>query len=119
VGIGAALIAGFNYSFDKASNITQKVLDHRASDPSEDYTIDGLYRLTNALYSQRSLTHGFTYDDLGNRLTYDNNANQTTYHFNGVNELTKVDSTQVYYDKNGNLTKDASGGGGGGLPGKT
>jgi hypothetical protein len=38
------LIAGFNYSFDKASNITQKVLDHRASDPSEDYTIDGLYQ---------------------------------------------------------------------------
>jgi RHS repeat-associated protein len=110
------LIAGFNYTFDKASNITKKVLDHRASDPSEDYTIDGLYRLTNALYNQRSLTHGFTYDDLGNRLTYDNNANQTTYHFNGVNELTKVDSTQVYYDKNGNLTKDASSGGGGNGP---
>jgi RHS repeat-associated protein len=88
------------------------VLDHRASDPSEDYTIDGLYRLTNALYSQRTLTHGFTYDDLGNRLTYDNNANQTTYHFNGVNELTKVDATQVYYDKNGNLTKDSSSGNG-------
>jgi RHS repeat-associated protein len=107
------LIAGFNYTFDKASNITQKVLDHRASDPSEDYTIDGLYRLTNALYSQRSLTHGFTYDDLGNRLTYDNNANQTTYLFNAANELTKLNSTQVYYDKNGNLTKDSSGGGGG------
>jgi RHS repeat-associated protein len=102
-------LAAFNYTFDAASNILTQVLDHRTNDPAENYTIDGLYRLTNAVYNQRTLTHGFVYDDLGNRLTFDENANQTTYGYNGVNELTKKDSAQVSYDKNGNLTKDAEG----------
>ena len=57
-----------------------------------------------------SMIHrGMAIDDLGNRLTFDENANQTTYGYNVANELTKKDSTQVYYDKNGNLTKDAEG----------
>jgi len=106
-------IAGFNYTFDAASNILTKVVDHRDSAPSEDYAIDGLYRLTNAVYSQRTLTHSYVYDDLGNRMTATENATADTYTANDVNECTQIIVNGVTktpeYDAVGNLTKDNNG----------
>ena len=97
------------YVFDKAGNILTKTHAHRSGSPIEAYASDDLYRLTRAHYAYRSLTHGFAYDDVGNQLTFTYNATQVTYHHNDVNEITKIDATQVYYDTNGNLTKDADG----------
>jgi RHS repeat-associated protein len=102
----------FAYSYDPAGNILTKTHDHRSGDPIEKYGIDSLYRLTDARYDFRTLTHDFDYDDLGNWLTYTNNgAAQTRYH-NAVNEITKIGPTEMLYDAAGNLTKDNAGGNG-------
>jgi len=100
----------FSYVFDKAGNILTKKHEHRASNKDEAYNIDGLYRLTDARYDFRTLTHQFNYDDLGNQLTFTENAAAVGYQYNNANELTKQAATQVYYDKTGNLTKDAAAG---------
>ena len=93
----------FSYDFDKAANILTKTHEHRSSDKAEAYDVDGLYRLTDARYDFRTLTHSFDYDDLGNQLTFTYNATAITYLHNDANEVTKVNATQAHYDKNGNL----------------
>ena len=98
----------FSYDFDSASNILTKTHEHRASNKTEDYDYDDLYRLTKALYDFRTVTHGFVYDDLGNQLTLTSNASTSPYLYNEVNELTSDgESNEVYYDKNGNVTRDS------------
>ncbi len=99
-------------AFDKASNILTKTHGHRSGDPIEKYDVDGLYRLTDARYDFRTLTHAFDYDDLGNQLTFTEDGSATDGLYNDVNELTSYGGTQAYWDKNGNLTKDAAGGNG-------
>ena len=108
----ATTLPDFSYDFDAAGNILTRTQEHRASNKAEAFGIDGLYRLTDARYDYRVVTHGFTYDDLGNQLTYVANATTKTYLHNEVNEITKVEATQVYSDANGNLTKDDAGGNG-------
>jgi RHS repeat-associated protein len=102
----------FAYSYDPAGNILTKTHDHRSGDPIEKYGIDSLYRLTDARYDFRTLTHDFDYDDLGNWLTYTNNATAQTRLHNAVNEITKIGTTELLYDAAGNLTKDNAGGNG-------
>ncbi len=102
----------FSYTFDKASNILTKTHEHRSGDPIEKYDVDGLYRLTDARYDFRTVTHGFDYDDLGNQLTFTVDGSATAALYNDVNELISYGGTPVYYDKNGNLTKDAAAGNG-------
>ena len=102
----------FSYAFDKASNIMTKTHEHRSGDPIEKYDVDGLYRLTDARYDFRAVTHGFDYDDLGNQLTFTEDGSATAGLYNDVNELTSYGGTQAYWDKNGNLTKDVAGGNG-------
>ncbi len=102
----------FSYTFDAAFNILTKTHEHRSSNKDEAYTIDGLYRLTDARYDFRTVTHGFTYDDLGNQLTFTEDGSAAAGLYNDANELTSYGGTQAYWDKNGNLTKDAAGGNG-------
>jgi RHS repeat-associated protein len=102
----------FSYAYDKAGNILTKTHNHRASNQTEVYDIDGLYRLADARYDFRTLTHNFEYDDLGNWLTYTNNATAQTRLHNEVNEITKIGTTEMLYDAAGNLTKDNAGGNG-------
>ena len=101
----------FSYTFDAASNILTKTFEHRSATPTEAYNYDTLHRLTHTAFNQRTLTpyEGFVYDNLRNRLTLDDDGSTTAYLYNEANELTKQAATQVYYDKKGNLTKDADG----------
>ena len=46
------------------------------------------------------------YDNLGNRSTYTRDTTPTAYAANEVNEYTSIGGVSVYYDANGNLSRD-------------
>ena len=48
-----------------------------------------------------SVTEGYTYDAVGNRLT---SAGPTSYNYNSSNELTSDSAATFTYDNNGNTT---------------
>lgn len=100
------------YAYDQSSAITDITESHRANQAMQ-FAYDALNRLTGAIYDTRSLTHGFDFDDLGNRLTLHESSGSTSTAtpalYNAANEMTRLDAAQVLYDAAGNLTKDAPG----------
>lgn len=61
-GHAANTLPQFDYDYDDSGNLLTKTHDHRSGDPVEKYDIDGLYRLTDARYDYRGVTHSFDYD---------------------------------------------------------
>jgi RHS repeat-associated protein len=97
----------FAYAYDNNSNILTQTFNHHSSTTANIYSYDRLDRLTRSDYHHNNENEQFTYDTLGNRLTAKpRTGSNIVYLHDRANEITKIDSTQVYYDAAGNLTKD-------------
>ena len=112
---GVTDIAGFSYDYDNEGN---KQFEQKLQDPghSECYGYDNIYRLTS--YKVGALIDGcvsapitqtsYNLDPVGNWNSKTTDAVTQTRTHDAVNELTKIDSTNLTYDANGNLKADAS-----------
>jgi RHS repeat-associated protein len=105
-----AIVAGFSYEYDAASNRT-RATDHTGK--STAYTYDALNRLTRSQTPGRDET--FTYDGAGNRLTRTLNGETTTYSYDAGGRVTQENGPNgivTYgYDDEGRLqTKTAPAG---------
>jgi RHS repeat-associated protein len=98
---GGANISTFGYTYDSVGNRLTKT----TSAGTENYGYDDIYQLTSAMYPAGSAfpNTGFNYDKLGNRTTMTNGA-ATTYASNNLNQYTQVNTNNLNYDANGNLT---------------
>ena len=107
------LIAGFTYDYDKEGN---KLYEENLwnTNRSEAYAYDSIYRLTNwlagilvgGIIPSPTNTQAWQLDCLGNwNATITNGVTQTRTH-NEANEITSIDTNNIYHDANGNLTND-------------
>jgi RHS repeat-associated protein len=109
----SGVIAGFAYSYDNEGNKTWQS-NQTVSADSESYFYDALYRMTNfdvgvlsgGAIPSPSTAEGYVLDAAGNWLSFVSNSVTQTRTHNSVNELLTIDSTQFYYDANGNLIND-------------
>jgi len=90
-----------NYTYDNVGNI----LTMTTAQGVHTYGYDDIYQLTSAMRPTGSLfpNTGYNYDKLGNRTTMTNGA-ATTYTANSLNQYATVNSDNLNYDPNGNLT---------------
>lgn len=107
--------AGFNYAYDNEGN---RQFEQKAQDTthSEAYQYDSTYRLIT--YSVGTLVGStvpvpstqttYSLDPVGNWNSKTTNAVTQNRTHNATNELTKIDSTALTYDNNGNLTSDGA-----------
>jgi len=112
-----ATVVGFAYARDKVGNPAYELRLHQSNEGDE-YTYDGLYRVTGAVYDDAAPatptapTAGsgadiLYYDGVGNRTrAYLKSATETDYVANAVNEYTDVGGVAWEHDAAGNLTKD-------------
>ena len=93
----------FSYTHDRASNRTSRTneLNH---DFDEDYTYDGLDRLTDADRAD-TFDQSWGLDGLGNFSTFDDDGDPQTRTANAVNEITAVTGGWIapVYDRTGNM----------------
>jgi YD repeat-containing protein len=113
--LGASRIAGFGYDYDNEAN---KKFEQKPHDPghSEAYQYDSIYRLID--YQVGTLVGStvpvpntqtaYNLDPVGNWNSKTTDAVTQTRQHDAVNELVKIDSTNLTYDANGNLQADAS-----------
>ncbi|MDN3514597.1 MAG: hypothetical protein NG747_09365 [Candidatus Brocadia sp.] len=110
---GVTRIAGFGHEYDNEGN---KRFEDKRHEPtrSEAYQYDGIYRLID--YKVGSLVGptvpvpvtqtAYDLDPVGNWNSKTTDAVTQTRMHNKVNELTKIDATDILYDDNGNLIND-------------
>ncbi len=96
-----------SFTYDREMN---KTAINRASNPapSEQFTYDNGYRLTN--YQRGALQNTYQYDAVGNRISANLNGINTSYAVNNLNQLTNSNNASqninFTHDNNGNLTFD-------------
>jgi RHS repeat-associated protein len=100
-------IDGATYTVDNVGNRTAKT-NHLPSAPTEAYTYDAIYQLTQVVQNGSTTTESYTYDGVGNRLS---SLGVSPYTYNSSNQLTARPNETYTYDNNGNTTTkvDASG----------
>ncbi len=109
-------VVGFSYGYDAAGNKNYQEHLHD-TDMSQYYIYDSVYRLT--AFDEGTLNVGKTgitsptfyqdwlLDGVGNWTKfYDNSATAETWDHSPTNEITKIDSDDLQWDENGNLTRD-------------
>ncbi|MEN6307983.1 MAG: LamG-like jellyroll fold domain-containing protein [Anaerohalosphaeraceae bacterium] len=101
----------FEYGYDKAGNRTTMVTTAAGNQGLHTYNYDNLYQLTSAVYQSNwgwANISNIAYDSVFNRTTYTPaSGSATSYTINNycaVNQYTTIDSTDITYDYNGNLT---------------
>ncbi len=104
-------LMNFHYNYDQNGNVDNTIFHHRSSSHINDYTYDGLDRLTMANYHSMD-NETFNMDKLGNRDSVVIGAVTNNY---AKNELTnRYDKTGTYdvqlsYDNAGNMISDGNG----------
>jgi RHS repeat-associated protein len=100
-------IDGATYTVDNVGNRTAKT-NHLSGAPTEAYTYDAIYQLTQVVQNGSTTTESYTYDGVGNRLS---SLGVSPYSYNSSNQLTARPNETYTYDNNGNTTSktDASG----------
>ena len=97
-------VLNYQYTYDKADNITQKTTEHG----TYSYGYDNLYRLTQATNQGPLTSEAYTYDQVGNRTTDSNALGNWTYNSN--NQLTAAGANITFdYDANGNTISKSDG----------
>ena len=74
------------------------------SAPTESYTYDAIYQLTQVAQAGPTTTESYTYDPVGNRLS---SLAASPWNYNVSNQLTAISGspgTTFTYDNNGNTT---------------
>jgi RHS repeat-associated protein len=108
--LGGNTIDGATYTVDAIGNRTVKT-NHLPGAPTEAYTYDAIYQLTQVTQAGPTTTESYTYDPVGNRLS---SLAAATWSYNASNHLTSISGspgTTFTYDNNGNtLTKTDSSG---------
>ncbi|MBV9764303.1 MAG: hypothetical protein JOZ48_05605 [Acidobacteriaceae bacterium] len=112
---GSTLIAGFDYAYDNEGN---KNYEQKLQNPthSEGYQYDNTYRLIDykvgtLVMSQITMPitqTSYNLDPVGNWNSKTTDMVTQTRVHNAVNELIKIDTTNLIYDANGNLRTDAT-----------
>jgi RHS repeat-associated protein len=108
--LSGCTIDGASYTVDAVGNRTAKV-NHLPSAPSEAYTYDAIYQLTQVVQNGSTTSESYTYDPVGNRLS---SLAASPWNYNVSNQLTSITGspgTTLTYDSNGNTTSktDAAG----------
>ena len=96
-------ILNYQYAYDKADNIIQKITEHG----TYSYGYDNLHRLTAANNPSPLTNEAYAYDQAGNRTTDDSIPGNWSY--NGNNQLTAYGNFTFDYDANGNTTSKTEG----------
>jgi RHS repeat-associated protein len=112
------LVSGLDTRIDKALDSAETdlrmqemalsaVLIRQPGSVTIDYNYDGLYRLTDAEYSNGDY-YRYTYDAVGNRLTQETITETNTYTYDAANHMTSVDGVTYTWDANGNMLSDGA-----------
>lgn len=96
-------LLSYQYSYDKAGNITNKATEHG----TYSYGYDNLYRLKTAANPGPLTNEAYSYDALGNRTTDSNLPGPWSYDEN--NALLAAGAVTFDYDANGNAIKKTEG----------
>jgi RHS repeat-associated protein len=97
-------VLNYQYSYDKADNITQKATEHG----NYSYAYDNLYRLTAATNPSPLISETYTYDPIGNRIT--DSQTPGNWQYDADNQLTQAGTNISFtYDANGNTTTKTEG----------
>ena len=100
-------IDGASYTVDAVGNRTQKV-NNLSGGPTENYTYDAIYQLTQVVQNGSTTTESYTYDPVGNRLS---SLAASPWNYNASNQLTSISGspgTTFTYDANGNTLSKAN-----------
>jgi RHS repeat-associated protein len=108
--LSGGTIDGATYTVDAVGNRTAKA-NLLPSAPTESYTYDAIYQLTQVVQNGATTTESYTYDPVGNRLS---SLAASPWNYNVSNQLTSISGspgTTFTYDNNGNTTSktDAAG----------
>jgi RHS repeat-associated protein len=90
----------FGYQYDDDGNRTEK----RVLDMPEGYDLDALHRL-ETVTRNGPIVERFSYDSVGNRKSTLASPNPGDWVYSNRNELTRTGTTQMHYDRNGNLER--------------
>src|SRR6185437_4533362 len=98
----------YTYTYDLDGNVLSKT-NPLHTDFSENYTYDGLSRLTAVSRGTDSSYQSFSLNNIGdiNSVTTDGSTQSRTT--NDQNQITSIGSANPTYDANGNITKDDHG----------
>ncbi|RGC12336.1 hypothetical protein DXA09_22120 [Absiella sp. AM54-8XD] len=114
------------YDYDGVGNIkkVQNALDrivryeYDGNGKKNSYTYDAMDELTKSIkyIKGKEVTTTYAYDLNGNKVEISSNGKFKRYHYNKYNQLTSIfteeGSTDIYYDKNGNMRDVLYAGGG-------
>ncbi|HZF35837.1 MAG TPA: RHS repeat-associated core domain-containing protein [Candidatus Angelobacter sp.] len=106
-------VQDLSYGYDAADNITS-IADALASDRSQAFTYDSLFRLKTAAATGTYGSIAYNYDDIGNRTSVVDGAGTESYSTdtssNRLLSTTSSSGTRSFtYDNAGNITADATG----------
>ena len=106
--------AKYEYTYDGTGNILTETINGKKNS----YTYDAMDELTKSIkyIKGKEVTTTYAYDLNGNKVEISSNGKFKRYHYNKYNQLTSIfteeGSTDIYYDKNGNMRDVLYAGGG-------